>query len=535
MRFFERKSSFLFFSLIAWGVIVYLVARDLIPEKIFFTQDLATSFGVSRAFLNGELLLLGPPSHVGGRHLGPYYYWTIVFSLLVAGGDTYRAVIVLVILNLTSLLLLIFILRKFFSGLSLYGALCGLGGTVLGSKFPWVLRDPWHANMVFLFSSVFVFSFYKTLERGKWYFPFMILSGAVLGQMHFSSAPLVIGFGAVALLSLYKLPQRDKVTRREKLFSLSALILTCFSFTPLLIYELRFGSVIEPLFSGLNERSEFSIDYLSLFAHIGRYFGDYTPFHAVNLPVLFHTRELKILYCISGVLLSVSWFYVSSLRKKYFAGGVLLSLVLYAVSLRHAPDLYNYYLNALLPVVALVSSIGIGFSIKCALQIKSEKYLAGISIVFSTLFFLFAYENFIKTSKVLASRPIAHWHTLETSTALADAIKADNASKEPFTLVTQGVLDISREAVFYELGQEYFDEYRYREVFREIPYRPESVKNAQLGYSMYAPRTDWLGRKSARRHRKEGWIDEQELSLQHCKTCSNCDLIRLRARGVAHE
>jgi hypothetical protein len=530
MRFLEQKKYFICFAAFAWAAILYVLLKDLVPGKVFFTQDLATSFGVAREFLEGQSLLLGPPSHVGGRHLGPHYYWAVAFGLIVGQGDTYKAIYALVILNLSSLFILIFILTKFFRGLSLYGAVIGLVCTVLGSKFLWVLRDPWHANLVLLFSSVFLLSFYKTLERGKWYFLLMIFAGGVLGQMHFSGAPLIIGLGLVAVVSLKKLPQRDSVSKQEKMICIGAGVLTLLSFLPLLVYELRYESILSPLLKGLGDRADVVVEYLSLFAHLGRFFGDYTPFHAVNLPVVFHHRVLKVLFFISGSVLGISWFLQSSHRKRYFAAGILVAILFYIFSLRHTPDLYNYYLNALLPVVIIAASIGFGYAVKCLSQISSKKTIGVSALVFSILFLLFSFENYRKTSKQLSERPVAHWHSLATSIALAQAISSDNQAGAEFELVTQGESDISREAIFYELGSRHFDEFHYREVFEEIKRKAPRTEAPEIGYGVFFPRNDWLKRRAARRHRSDEWIDEQDISLTGCVTCRNCDLIRLKRK-----
>ena len=150
---------FLVFALFCYALL------GLKPETILFTNDIAVAFAVMQETLSGEIPLLGPASHLGGRHLGPSYFWFLSLLNLFVGSDPYIIVVCLSILKVISLVLLGYFVSKAFKRSLSEWIFIGFLISLLGSNHIEQLRVPWSANYILIPSALTICSCLYVIQK----------------------------------------------------------------------------------------------------------------------------------------------------------------------------------------------------------------------------------------------------------------------------------------------------------------------------------------------------------------------------------
>ncbi len=66
----SRVSEIVIYSLATLALIAAF-CLSFRPERVGFTEDMGLSAAVAESIIDGHSPIIGPPSHTGGRHLGP--------------------------------------------------------------------------------------------------------------------------------------------------------------------------------------------------------------------------------------------------------------------------------------------------------------------------------------------------------------------------------------------------------------------------------------------------------------------------------
>ncbi len=324
------------------GLYFYLVLFSLTPRFIPFTEDLSFSFEVVSRISVGEFPLLGPPSHTGGRHLGPVYYYYLWLAQVVGGGDTYRTIVVAVFGLALAPVFLIGALRQLHrQNNHLCAALLGL--LCLQPEWIRMVRDPWHAHLLLLCISMTLYFWARWIRGTDKSSSWLIVSSVLTVLTHYASVPALGALWSVGILCWWRETTPSERCVQRILcgdgwrVTIIAGFLVLLMMTPLALYELRYGGNLNDLLRGQAMRSLLSPSTVAIF-----FSGLLTKFSV-------HSGLLASL----GVI-----FIVLTARLAYPASLVtLIALLGYSTSaLRLGPQLYDYFFICLFPMWILALS-----------------------------------------------------------------------------------------------------------------------------------------------------------------------------------
>ncbi len=501
-------------AIIVWIIVSALLLYRITPENVFYGDDVATSLAAASAMLRGESVLLGPPSHLGGRHLGPVYYWHNALCLWLSGGDTFGALVWDIRIKLIGVLITLCTLVLFLQGRALLVGTFFAGFSMLAGEIPAVVRLPWHSNFLLLPCSLVFLTAILSIQRGGYWFAAFIVSASLALQTHFSSLPLIAALG---LLTLYGLWSRREKENFLWLGCISGFVFLLSAIAPLL-YEMRQPSNIARLFGvhGHGEKARAGV-------------GD-----AVKIMSEFFTRNLGmgelpgatgLLQLFVPALLALGIFY--ALRKKSSEEKLSLAVLLFPwffylvfLALLHPPVLH-FYLLALSGAVPLLA--GIGFAALGASPARA--LLSYICLGLCAIIFVFsASKNFLSYT----GTPYAVYNTVPHAEEITRLIKADSRGR-PARIITRGKYNHREGTFYYLLGQEWNPLFYYASSFKEVPsFRRKLRKQIATGYVLSCdgenrPRKDVIPKKLAAR-----WRVDQEVALESCPSCVGCRLTKIR-------
>jgi hypothetical protein len=366
------RKKFSFRKVPAWitaGIICLLYClllyRGFTPAQINFENDISQSFSVGKLALEGHNILLGPPSHLGGRHLSPVYYWFTAFAELLARGNTYYTIIIMSLYQLIALALSIylathFVAKKLRPLVIIFAIL-----SVLAPHYLFEIRCPWHGTFIILPAAIFFFSFYRALKVGWPGVCFMLFAASFLFLTHYGTLPLVLGCSTVVAWRIFKVSpdntSKGVFSAQRVLYSLSPfttsslwLFLTIILWLPLLYYELHYRSIIYELYRALHGSSppRASIKEAAItlyhFAAMHWLIPLEYPFDSLIAPL---AAIIAFLYFIAFIFFVLK----SEQTIKLFFIGIFISLIFSFMSLVNAPrPLFMYYLNSYLPLLPIM-------------------------------------------------------------------------------------------------------------------------------------------------------------------------------------
>lgn len=535
--------------IVGYLVVALAIFPFLDPTRIFFTQDLPTSLSVAKALLAGEPVYLGPPSHMGGRHLGPIYYWYLATGVglsrcLVGEHDTLVAIRILVAVSLFSVPICIATLWLLTDQLHRRWALAACIATIVTSHALWVLRDPWHSNFQFLPASFFYLVATITAKRGRSFMPLFVLAASLLIQTHFSSAPAVLATSIVLALHLYRTNKSGPLMRASrtplsKPAQYLSLTIACVSWIPLLAYELQYPSNLYQVYLGNVKREKIHATPSEAIHYLLQFFAEQTPFKSIER---WHPPFQPLLQIIFAAGVSFFLLYLLlSLRghNRWALAALVAPIGCYTVALTNLPDRFlTYYLNGMLPLAPLF----VALSFQQAVAIVQRPSTTTVFTLRHQAIRLFACCFCVSLLVMISwngwgnwrrfsGQPIAGWHTLDFAREISSKIQETNDSGVSFMLLASGSSSISREGILYEHDVQNFAQHSYADWFNEIPSAKDPlISSYDLGYFLYCPQNDRRGWHYARNRLKSEWIGWTRIDLNNCKSCANCGLRKVRRR-----
>jgi len=204
----------------------YLAVFNLSADNTLFTNDMALSFAVADDFITSlDVILLGPPSHVGGRHLGPLYFYYLSLVYLVANKSVIVASVILGIIRVFALqaaftLALLPFFRPRTVATSVFLALL----IIVLTPNPFPFRVPWHGNDILLCGAIILTASILSVQKSNIWLLFLGCSASL--QLHYGSLPLIaIGLSCYGVASrMGYVRQRSLMRPQEHLVSLLLLI-----------------------------------------------------------------------------------------------------------------------------------------------------------------------------------------------------------------------------------------------------------------------------------------------------------------------
>ncbi len=316
---------------------------NLDSNHTFFANDQALTFSVVHQMNLGEVLLAGPPSHVGGRHMGPYYYWLMSLFQMIGGGGALGAIFVsAAVTGLAVLAIGLYVGRgRCLSLVAVFLVAC--------SGYLDTIRIPWHPHILLILSALFLWSTKRFFEQGLTELGWWAFSGSILAQTHSAAGPFVVGVGGVVGLVTLRRVWRREFGESSWIYATGGWALFLATLVPLVIYNLNFDGNLFKLMrvhgahgshAGMAAASKSLWVFLS-----GQFFG---PWGGVGV---FQVSLIGIILVLVASRGGLRMLRDGILLRPGFWLAVLGGTAMTAIALsRFAPPLYTYYWSVLLPL-----------------------------------------------------------------------------------------------------------------------------------------------------------------------------------------
>ncbi len=503
------------------------------PKHLMFAEDQALSFAVGSKVAQGSLVLLGPPSHIGGRHLGPWMYYLVGGALRLSGGDVMTA-------------------NKLFSALSVFGFLVAAAMSALGcvgrSRYVAVLaalasvtigsymdvsRVFWHSNLLFIPGLAVLGSGYLLLSFGWAFAALYFFVASLTLQLHFSSLPLLLAFPLLwcgrrqSTETLTNAWARALMAGRVKILCISLGLL---SWVPLLYFEAIYGGNLAQVAAGMHgEHAHAGLREALL--TIARFF---VSFFAGGVGLGRGGIFIVLSVVLFSTALALLWFVYreSTSRLRQFSWAVMLSLFFYALLLsRQEAPLYDYYLYALLPLPVLLSGV-------ITAQAVALLRRSAVGLVAKTIAALFlvslsaAYVRFALDKKTLPYQQTLHRvFTLGFARDVALALKQDSERAphmDGASILGFNALKTMRDPIYFFMGEEFFPLMHYGERFKELGFQERAV--GRQAYFVSCPKMDQRSNRAVADSLRTEWDLGEVVDPSWCTSCRICLMRRMSRR-----
>lgn len=554
-----RKSLKVLLIILAASLLVGLVAAYLSPANIIFSNDLALSLSVGKLFLEGNPVWLGPPSHLGGRHLGPLYYWYAALVYFLGRGDLQAITAIGAVFKLAALAVLVYLAALLTEKEKRWFVVLSLLVSIAASHYLWILRKEWHAHFLLIPATLTFFTAFLCLRDGYRFFLPFLLCASLLLQTHYGSLAVIAGLGLAILANfIWRLRHGEKfkwglIKQKNQILCLALMLL---SWVPLLIYELNYRSNILRLFKEQLLRTRPQMGLLESAVTTYRFFRKFT-LGSVRFSELIYpfpgAHVLALLVAALGMFFLVLYLIRHRGWQRWYLGALGLSTFLLFTNLaRVPPPKYLYYWNQLLPVPALLlgAMLGEAYSALTGVTAASLKwkplFARTLRLAAGVFLALFLYASlrgvYFNWNGYAFKRFVKEYHSLKHVREVAALIRQDLKPGETARLIGYGSAGVIRDAYYYFLYDEPYPMMRYWQFFKEIPAfkrshsksSEASVQNAdsstQRAYLIMCPKVERLERLLVLKELSSEWSLDGHLPLEGCSTCQNCLILRLKSQ-----
>ena len=532
-----RLIKFLLLSALLLLLAIYTFYQHT-PENILFTDDIATAFAVSEGALSGEMPLLGPASHLGGRHLGPSYFWFLSLVLIAVGANSYFVVLALSALKLIAVIFPGYFLSKVLRKPAGEWIFVAFLLSLLGSNHIEQLRLPWSANYILVPSALtLVACLLCLLKKNLASFLFFLISASLLVQVHLGGIPFVIGLFLVIVVALIKVGSKAQFYDSNKFLNLFLIVCFFLIWLPSLLYEFSYSSNLLNIFeahlkgehvgAGINQSISVLLDFFV------RQTGYYLPIwesFSINVQI-----GIKIILALSIIWLTISFYRITFTEMRFFIVALLIGSLFLAISLGSAEaPIHHYYFNTIASVPALLLALIVAYAITLIItdgtnslsitQFVNKLSASVLIILLSSSSLYGSYKNL----KRFLDRAFPIEQSLLHAQELNKIINEDNSSKESIRFFSRGKRAAGRNPVYYFLGSEYKPYMQQASYFKELPsFNKKNKTSADVAYAEVCPR--YKNKTVLERHPKlkNNWQIEREILIGSCKTCKGCQLVRL--------
>jgi len=507
-----RASFFALFSIYSIAILfLYLT-----PESILFMDDQAFSQGLAQQILSGHLLLGGLPSHLGGRHLGPFYLWFVSSVHFFSRDDFLLFVQLTSLIKLISLGLLFLVLRMLSPSIKLFwiSSLILLSFMLSGYLF-FIITVDWANHLLLSTSAILLVTYLFTLKHG---WPLVIpftLATSIAAQTHLSSLPLILmlSIGLIARLLLYPSIRLGKTATWLSAISTVCLLLI---WIPPAVYEFSYSPNIQRVVFERQLGSDASIGlYQSMvvFASLLQSLFPVLESGSLVTPYLF-----LAFICFVPLIIIKQYriFLVSNIA------GILLAILVVA---RIPNSAHNYYFISIIPSLCILFGLTIYIVISSIEKLRSRRLVSSLAfIVIGVLAVLSSISAIREFSSLPPSNRMAYLHALEVSNIIQENLT--DISNPPKIFVRDEIGDLRADTLHLLVAPNGFDRMRYRKVIQEMP---RILPPPSEAFLLQCGKT--VGRRP--RQMMLNWEITQEISLANCSSCKGCLLLQMSRRSVS--
>lgn len=437
---FIKKHRFIIFILL----IASFFRLYRIGDYMEFLGDQGRDVVIIRDFLkNGNFFFIGPQTSIGNMYLGPFYYYFIAPSLLLANFNPIGPAIFVALLGILTTYLVYLISQKWFSHS------VGLIAAFLFAISPTIIKYSnfsWNPNIMPLFALLFTYFIWKSFSQSKFKnLIYATLSFIMAINSHYLALLLLPLPLVYFIIYLLKKPSLENKKAFIKYFTIS-LIIFLISLVPQIAFDIKHqGQNIGALITFFSERQ--TTVNLKAYKAIPLIWPLFTQINGSLL-----TAKVEF----SAILISIfiflgSLFYIYKnllqIKKDPYHPGILL-IIWYLIGLLglglYKQHIYDHYFGFLFPAVTMIAALLIH-------QIFQQKLLGKFLSVF--ILIIISFQSF-SHNQFLFQPPRQLWTTQKIVRSIEQ--KSNN---QPFNLalLAKQNYDPPYRYFFYESGAPLFE------------------------------------------------------------------------------
>jgi len=339
-----------------WILIIILILASFlrlyrISDYMEFLGDQGRDVLIIRDFLkHGNLFFIGPQTSIGNMYLGPFFYYLIAPSLLLANFNPVGPAVFIALINIAAVYLVYFIGKKWFDKTT------GLISAFIFAISPVAIRYSnfiWNPNIMAFFSLLFVYFFFEAFRTKKYKnFIFASLSFVMVMNSHYLGLALLPFVGLYWLFHLYRIIKEKSPELKPFLINtLFAFVIFILSLTPQVLFDIKHdGQNTKALLTFFTQReTTVNIKAYKAIPEIPNLFNQ------INTSLLAGKNEKfgLVISLIFTVLLLLTLFKFKKQKPSfwYIFFWLLSGIVALALYKQH---IYDHYFAFLFPVVFLL-------------------------------------------------------------------------------------------------------------------------------------------------------------------------------------
>lgn len=507
------------------GALLFLVFYNFTADNIFFANDQATDFIVAREWLSGDMPLLGPPSHVGGRHPGPIYYGFVTLLYFLAGKNITVAIALAALCKVLSVGLLFCAFRELLpksSSTQIIFAMIGAALCIMQPPYVWLFRVGWHSNFLFIAGLIAASSCLPVLRHGPSRLPVAALGLSFLFLTHLSSVPVVGAFALIIACRFFTNRGRWSTGPANKSLLYASFVGVLILWSPVIYHELNFPQNFAALFN-LHSSHQLKAGILKSISMA----VNFLAYNCTGLP------KDSISFASKLVFIVISGFFACRFFKERDPVGRWQCALIFApiistifVLARFKEPLYSHYFNSSIFIPAFLSGLIFWQAAHEAFTSATpiRKY-AGI--LFITCFTTVALFGGFRSFRTFRSPRFDSFYTLaHFETAASDMQKIVGETNEPITVITSLKSKVSRNGYAYFLPLNYHLNLEYENFFHELDYFAANHSVAQRGIFIACP-PPHAELRNRLVENLQGWKASRPITDPTCETCGECLIMKL--------
>ena len=514
---------------ICLGLLVYAVFSNNHPGTIFFADDSAFALSLGRIVLDGNLILTGLPSHLGGRHIGPFYLWLVAVVTFLSGSKAYLSILFFSIFKvLATVVLFSFVFKLLAPRKYLIPGLFFVFAAIVGSDSLVNYRILWVNNLIPIFVLLQLIALYYVFKSGIRALAAFILSSSLLIQIHLMTAPVILATWICALVSLkFKKHKEEPSALSSKLAITLSLIFSFLLWLAPTVYEIFYQSNVRKLFLVHIEKEHLGVGIIAALKLLYKFFN-----HYLFGQVFYHAAAKEgsiypLIFAVIIFLVSVGAI-IRFLKLRDSAAwlgmAIVFSLLMSILSIAGLKGpLHHYYYNSFLflPPIAL----GLTVTGLCELaETTGPKKI--LSLILITGVFVFYCLSIPKNLEYYAGPMFEPTSTLKHAQEIAAVIEKDRAGEKNVRLLVHERRRHRKNAIYHLLDGQYFRRMQYSGYFKELTYKPEFTREVpKLLYLLSCPKPGPTKEQKTLDNFSKDWSREYKISLE-CSTCGECELSR---------
>ena len=243
-----------------WLIIAILILASFlrlyrISGYMEYLGDQGRDVTIIRDFLqHGNLFFIGPQTSIGNMYLGPFFYYLIAPSLLIANYSPVGPAVFIALLSVATVFLLYFIGQRWFN------RSVGLLSAFLFAISPVVIKYSnfiWNPNIMPFFSLLFIYFFFEAFRSKKYhYFLYSSIAFVMVMNSHYLGLALLPFTGLFWLYQLIKfIKSKSNQLKPFLKYTLLTIVIFVLSLTPQILFDVKHnGQNIKALLTFFTQR-----------------------------------------------------------------------------------------------------------------------------------------------------------------------------------------------------------------------------------------------------------------------------------------